>query len=208
MTSVSLATGAESVSIFFTSTTRPGEPFRIDWFGKWSYAVALSPYYALLIILMVRYRVILRFATWKFFFAVSALLFIVLGLLFEWIADILYVWSFPPGRDLFMIRVPIFGWFTGHEIPICEFLWIVGVVPLFYYLYLWATLVFYDVIYVVDENGDTYKKEERWVGFHDSTHILTRPKGRKGRENETLVLERKPGMVSRVTKRIFNARKT
>jgi len=208
MTSAGFArAGAEIVSDSFT-TTGPGEPFRIDWFGKWSYAVALSPYYALLIVLAVRYRVILRFATWKFFFAVSALLFMVLGVLFEWIADILYVWTFPPGRDLFMIRVPIFGWFTGHKIPICEFLWIVGVVPLFYYLYLWATLVFYDIIYVVDENGDTYKKEERWVGFHEPTHIFTRPKGKKGRENETLVLERKPGMVSCATKRLFNARKT
>ena len=105
-------------------------PLRIDWFGKWSYATALAPYYILLACLMVRYRVILKFATWKFFFFVSALLFMLLGLVFEWIADILYVWSFPAGRDLFMIKVPIFGWFTGHEIPVCEFLWILGVVPL------------------------------------------------------------------------------
>ncbi len=183
-------------------------PFRIDWFGKWSYGVALAPYYLLLICLVVKYRVILKFATWKFFFGVSALLFLVLGLLFEWIADILYVWTFPPGRDLFMIKVPIFGWFTGHEIPVCEFLWIVGVVPLFYYLYLWATLVFYDIIYVVDENGDTYKKEERWVGFHGTTHILTRPKGQKGREHECELTRRNPGFISRVTQGITHAKKT
>ncbi len=193
------------------STTLPVQdvhaPFRIDWFGKWSYVAALTPYYLLLIALIFRYRVILRFATWKFFFSASALLFTMLGLLFEWIADILYVWSFPPGRDLFMIKVPIFGWFSGHEIPVCEFLWILGVVPLFYYLYLWATLAFYDIIYVVDENGDTYKKEERWVGLHEPTRILTRMKGQKGREHETVLDCRNPGIISRTTKRIMNARK-
>jgi hypothetical protein len=186
----------------------PATPFRINCFGKWSYAVALAPYYLLLAVLIIRYRVVLRFATWKFFFAVSIVIFMVLGLLFEWIADILYVWAFPPGRSLFMIRVPIFGWFTGHEIPICEFLWIVGVVPLFYYLYLWATLAFYDIIYVVDENGNTYKKEERWVGLHAPTHILTRPKGKKGREFEQLLLERKPGMMCRAVKKIGHVGKT
>ena len=195
-----------SPPLALASDTSP--PLRINWFGKWSYAAALSPYYLLLAILAFRYRVVLRFATWKFFFFVSVLLFMVLGLLFEWIADILYVWTFPPGRDLFMIKVPIFGWFTGHEIPICEFLWIVGVVPLFYYLYLWATLAFYDIIYVVDENGDTYKKEERWVGLHEPTHILTRPKGKKGREFERALLERKPGLISRATRKLGHARKT
>lgn len=180
-------------------------PFIINTFGIWSYSVALAPYYVLLFTMVARYRVILRFATWKFFFAVSALLFLVLGLLFEWIADILFVWTFPPGRDLFTIRVPIFGWFTGHRIPICEFLWIVGVVPLFYYLYLWATLVFYDIIYVVDENGDTYKKEERWVGLHKPTRILTRPKGKKGQENECELMRRDPGFVSRAARKMRHA---
>jgi len=183
----------------------PGEPFRVDWFGRWSYAAALVPYYLLLAALAIRYRIILRFATWKFFFTVSALLFMVLGVTFEWIADVLYVWSFPPERDLFMMRVPIFGWFTGHKIPVCEFLWILGVVPLFYYLYLWATLVFYDIVYVVDENGNTYKKEERWVGFHEPSHIFTRPKGRKGREFEKELLVRAPGVVSRTCKRFYHA---
>lgn len=186
---------------------RATEPFRIDWFGKWSYSVALAPYYALLAILVYRYRVILQFATWKFFFGVSALLFLVLGLLFEWIADVLYVWTFPPGRDFFEIRVPIFGWITGHRIPICEFLWILGVVPLFYYLYLWATLVFYDIVYVVDETGNTYKKEERWAGFHKPTRILTRKKGMKGQEHERELLRRDPGFVSRTTRRLRHARK-
>jgi hypothetical protein len=183
-------------------------PFRIDTFGRWSYATALTPYYILLAVLAYRYRVILRFATWKFFFFASALLFMLLGLVFEWIADILFVWTFPPGRDLFMIKVPIFGWFTGHEIPVCEFLWILGVVPLFYYLYLWATLGFYDIIYVVDENGDTYKKEERWVGFREPTRILTRKKGAKGREHERELLRRSPGILSRTTKRIMDDRIT
>ena len=182
--------------------------FRIDWFGRWSYAAALTPYYLLLFVLIWRYRVILRFATWKFFFGATALLLVVLGLLFEWIADILFVWTFPPGRYLCLIEVPIFGWITGHRIPLCEFLWIVGVVPLFYYLYLWATLVFYDIIYVVDENGNTYKKEERWVGLHKPTRILTRPKGRKGQENECELLRREPGFVSRTTKRIRRVKET
>lgn len=196
----------------FASTTAgvPVEPapLRIDSFGKWSYAAALAPYYILLFSLVMRYRVILRFTTWKFFFAVSALLFMILGVLFEWIADILYVWTFPPGRYLFMIEVPIFGWFTGHRIPLCEFLWILGVVPLFYYLYLWATLVFYDVIYVVDEHGHTYKKEERWVGFHKPTRILTRKKGMKGREHECELFCRHPGLVARTTQRRMYAGKT
>ena len=103
-----------------------------------------------------------------------------------------------------MIKVPIFGWFTGHEIPICEFLWILGVVPLFYYLYLWATLVFYDIIYVVDEHGQTYKKEERWVGFHRTTRILTRKKGRKDRKHEVELLRRDPGFIARKTEGFFH----
>ena len=184
-----------------------GTPLRIDWFGRWSYVAVLTPYYILLGVLVFRYRVILRFATWKFFFFVSAVLFSVLGLLFEWVADIVYVWTFPPGRDLFEIRVPIFGWFTGHKIPICECLWILGVVPLFYYLYLWGTLAFYDIIYVVDENGNTYKREERWVGLHQPTRILTRPKGKKGREFETELHRRNPGMFARVIKSFSNAPK-
>lgn len=206
-----LALGAESAmdgSLASVAGHAKAAPFRIDFFGKWSYSAALAPYYLLLAGLAFRYRVILKFATWKFFFFVSALLFTLLGLVFEWIADILFVWTFPEGRDLFMIKVPIFGWFTGHEIPICEFLWILGVVPLFYYLYLWATLAFYDIIYVVDENGDTYKKEERWVGLHEPTRILTRKKGSKGREHESELLCRKPGIMSRVAKRIMDARKT
>ena len=184
------------------------QPFTIDTFGKWSYAVALVPYYSLLAFLVVRYRVILRFATWKFFFGATTLLLVVLGLMFEWIANVLFVWTFPPDRHLRLIEVPIFGWITGHRIPVCEFLWIVGVVPLFYYLYLWATLVFYDIIYVVDEDGNTYKKEERWTGFHKPTRILTRPKGKKGQENEHELLRREPGFVSRATRKVDHAKPT
>lgn len=190
----------------FPQPTEP--PAHFNGFGKWSYATALAPYYALLLFLAWKYRMILQFATWKFFFCATVLLFLMLGLVFEWIADILYVWSFPAGRDVFMIRVPIFGWFTGHKIPVCEFLWILGVVPLFYYLYLWATLAFYDIIYVVDENGDTYKKEERWVGFHEATRILTRKKGMKDRKYEEELLRRNPGFVARTSKRFFHASKT
>jgi hypothetical protein len=181
------------------------EPYVLKQTGQWSYALALSPYYGLLLFLAWKYRVILQFATWKFFFCLSVLVFLLLGLLFELLADVLYVWTFPPGRDLFMIRVPIFGWFTGHKIPVCEFLWILGVVPLFYYLYLWATLVFYDIIYVVDEHGQTYKKEERWVGFHETTRILTRPKGMKDRKHEKQLLRRDPGFIARKTQRFFHA---
>jgi len=185
-----------------------GTPYIATGTGKWSYGLALAPYYALLLSLAWRYQVILRFATWRMFFFLSVGVFLLLGLIFELLADVLLVWTFPDGRDLFLIRVPIFGWFTGHKIPICEFLWILGVVPLFYYLYLWATLVFYDIVYVVDEQGQTYKKEERWVGFHETTRILTREKGKKGRENETELLRRNPGFIARTTKHWSNARKT
>ena len=180
------------------------EGFHIDWFGRWSYQVVLLPYYALLMKLTWKYRVIWSFRNWWHFIRSTVFVILVLGVTFEWIADIFYVWDFPPGRDLFMIRVPIFGWFTGHTIPVSEFLWIVGVVPLFYYLYFWATLVFHDVIYVYDETtAKFYKKEERWVGFHEETRILKRPKGKKGREFEMPLLTRKPGVVSRVSKRFM-----
>lgn len=185
-----------------------GTPYILAETGRWSYFLALVPYYALLLILAWKYEVILQFATWKFFFFLSVGAFLSLGLVFELLADVLFVWTFPPGRDLFMIRVPIFGWFTGHRIPVCEFLWILGVVPLFYYLYLWATLVFYDIIYVVDEQGQTYKKEERWAGFHEPTRILTRKKGEKGREFETELYRRNPGFIARKIKHWSDARKT
>lgn len=185
-----------------------GTPYVATGTGKWSYAIALAPYYALLLWLARRFKVILQFATWRIYFCLSVGVFLLLGLIFELMADVLLVWTFPPGRDLFEIRVPIFGWFTGHKIPVCEFLWILGVVPLFYYLYLWATLVFYDIIYVVDEQGRTYKKEERWAGFHEPTRILIRGKGKKGRENETELLRRNPGFIARRTKRWLDARKT
>lgn len=183
------------------------EPWRIDSFGQWSYPFVVSWYLVLLGALVWRYRIILRFMTWRVFIATAVMLMLVLGMFFEWVAGIFYVWTFPPGRDLFEIRIPIFGWVSGHRIPICEFGWIAIVVPLFYYLYLWATLVFYDIIYVVDEDGNTYKKEERWVGFHGTTRILTRPKGKKGREFETVLQERPPGFVARCSMKYLDARK-
>src|SRR4030042_5670158 len=124
------------------------EGFQIDCLGRWSYPAVLLPYYVLLIYLVWKYRVIWSFRNWWHFVRSTVLAILVLGLLFEWIADIFHVWDFPPGQDLCWIQVPIFGWITGHRIPVSEFLWIVGVVPLFYYLYFWATLVFDDVISV------------------------------------------------------------
>ncbi len=177
------------------------EPLRIDYFGEWSYAVALAPYFLILLYSVWHFRVILQFANWKFFILTSCLCFLVLGLAFEWIAGMLYVWTFPEGRDLFWIPIPLFGWITGNRIPICELLWIAIVIPLFYYLYFWATLVFNDIIYVVDENGDLYKREERWVGFFGDTHVAKRLKGRRGQENETVLHTRPPGFVARTAKR-------
>lgn len=186
--------------------------FHINRLGQWSYAAALLPYYGLLIWLAIRYRVVFRFATWKFFFFLTAALLLVLGVAFEWIADVLYVWTFPPGRDLCMIRVPIFGWIFGHEIPICEFLWIVGVIPLFYFLYLWATLAFYDIIYVVDKDGNTYKREERWVGPHEPTRILVRKKFEAGEDrnlkHEEEKFRRNPTWVGRKAKRFFDVKES
>jgi hypothetical protein len=184
------------------------EPFHINWFGRWSYAVALAPYYGLLVWLGVKYRVIWKFRAWQHFFLVTAAALLFLGIFFEWIADVLFVWTFPPGRDFFMVRVPIFGWFTGHTIPICEFLWIFGVVPLFYYLYLWATLAFYDVIYVLDDKGNVLKKEERWVGPHEPTRILTRHKDSKDGEQEVEHFRRKATWIGRKAKRFFDVKRS
>ena len=153
---------------------------------------------------MWRFRVIFRFANWIFFILTSCLCFLVLGLAFEWIAGILYVWTFPVGRDFFWLPIPLFGWITGNQIPICELLWIAVVIPLFYYLYFWATLVFNDIIYVVDDNGDFYKREERWVGFLGPTHISTRRKGQRGRENETVLHSRPPGFVARAAQKFHD----
>lgn len=184
------------------------QPFHINFLGRASYAAMLAPYYALLVGLVWHYRVILRFMNWLFFILASGLLMFVLGLALEWMADLFYVWSFPVGRDFFYLEIPIFGWITGHRVPFCELLWILGVVPLFYYLWFWATLVFNDVIYVVDENGNYYKKEERWAGFHTTTRILTRPKGMKGREYERVLHVRSPGFVSKTIRKFKHVPKT
>jgi hypothetical protein len=184
------------------------EPFHIDFFGRASYLAILAPYYVLLAALVWHFRVILQFMNWRFYILASGMVMLLLGLALEWLADLLYVWSFPVGRDFGYIKIPIFGWLTGHRIPICELFWIVGVVPLFYYLWFWATLVFNDVIYVVDENGNFYKKEERWVGFHKPTRILTRPKYQRGQENERVLKLRQPGFVSKTIRKIKHAKTT
>ena len=178
------------------------EPLRIDALGPWAYAVVLLPYALLLALSIWHFRVILRLVNWRFFFNFSFVLLLVVGLLFELLAGVFYVWSFPDGRHLVQIRIPIFGWFTGHRIPIEEFLWIVLVIPLFYYLYLWTTLVFCDVIFVLDEQGRLYKREERWVGFFGETRIAVRRKGERGREFERPLLTRPPGCVARLLRRL------
>jgi hypothetical protein len=119
---------------------------------------------------------------------------------------VIIVWDFPSGRHLFKLPVPLFGWLTGHRVPVEELVWIVAVVPLFYYLYLWSTLLFHDIVYVVDEAGRFYKREERWVGFLEPTKITTRLRGRRGRENETILKVRPPGFVARLLKRLFHDR--
>jgi hypothetical protein len=173
------------------------EPFSIDAFGRWSYACVLIPYVVLLGFSMWRFRVILGLVNWRFFFKASFVVLLVLGLFFEMMACAFKAWAFPEGRHLFQILIPIFGWFTGHRIPIEEFLWIALVIPLFYYLYLWTTLVFYDVIFVIDTDGSLYKREERWVGFFGETRISRRRRGERGREHETPLLVRSPGWVAR-----------
>jgi hypothetical protein len=169
--------------------------------GHYAYLVALSPYYGLLLVLAWRYRIITRHEKWRFFFLTALLLFGLLGLLFEWIAGVLHVWVFPPETHTFQLRIPIFGWITGHAVPIEELLWIAGVIPLFYYLYLWATLVFYDIIYVLDGEGNFYKREERWRGFFAETSIRERRKGERGQQFETVLRRRRPGFVARVCQR-------
>ena len=172
-------------------------PVRIDCLGVWSYSVVLLPYFMILAWFIWHYRILWRFKTWEFFIQMACVMFLVLGLGFEWIAQMFYAWTFPPGRFLFDVEIPIFGWLTHNKVPFEELLWIALVIPLFYYLYLWATLVFFDIIYVVDEQGKFYKREERWVGFFGDTHICVRPKGKRGQENETKLHKRRAGFVAR-----------
>jgi hypothetical protein len=181
-------------------------PMDIALFGHWSYAFCVSLYGLLMVVLMWYFRVTFRFAVWRFFFTITFYALLVLGLGFEWMADLFGVWQFDKARHLFDIKVPIFGWITGHRVPIEEILWITLVVPLFYYLYLWSTLLFHDIIYVIDEKGKFYKREERWVGFLETTRITTRLKGRRGQENETVIKIRKPGFIARWIKRTFYER--
>jgi hypothetical protein len=200
---------ADEITKFATATnTSPFFESKPAWvlngFGRWSYFMTLIPYYVLLGSLAWRYRVIWRFANWWFFFRAVLLVMVVLGFALEFLADVLYVWDFPPGRDFGLMYVPIFGWFSGNKVPVCELGWILGIGPLFYYLWFWATLVFHDVIYVMNDDGTFYKKEERWVGFHGPTRIRTRRKNQRGQENERTVLERPPGFIARSLRRRQN----
>ena len=179
------------------------QPLRFNFCGHWSYATVLLPYVILLALSIWRFRVIIKIVKWRIFFNFSLATFLVLGLFFEAMAGAFYVWSFPAGRHLWQMRIPIFGWFTGLVIPIEEFCWIALVIPLFYYLYLWTTLVFCDIIFVLGEKGKFYKREERWVGFLDETRIAVRNKGERGREFERPILVRPPGFVARRVNRLL-----
>ena len=179
------------------------EPFTVDLLGRWSYAFCVSLYGLLLVRLLWYFRCTFQFAVWRFFMTVTVYTLLILGFLFEWIADVFFVWTFPDGRHLFKLPVPIFGWITGHKVPIEELIWIIAVVPLFYYLYLYSTLLFHDIIYVVDENGRFYKREERWVGFTRATKITMRKKGERGQEHEVLVQGREPGFIAKWLGRHF-----
>jgi hypothetical protein len=150
------------------------------------------------------FRCTFQFAVWRFYITITVYVLLTLGLFFEWMADIFRVWTFPEGRHLAQLPVPVFGWVTGHRVPVEELLWIALVVPLFYYLYLYSTLLFHDIIYVVDGDGRFYKREERWVGFTRATRITRRVKGQRGQENEVLVQTRPPGFIARWLGRHFN----
>lgn len=176
---------------------------RFNFCGHWSYLTVLVPYMVLLALSVWRFRVIIKIVKWRIFFNFSLTSLLVLGLFFETMAGAFYVWSFPEGRYLWKIPIPIFGWFTGLSIPIEEFLWIALVIPLFYYLFLWTTLLFCDIIFVIDEKGKLYKREERWVGFLGETKIAVREKGRRGREFERALLVRPPGFAARMAKRLL-----
>ena len=60
-------------------------------------------------------------------------------------------------------------------------------------------LLFHDIIYVVDEDGRFYKREERWVGFTRATKIAQRRKGERGQEHEVLVQRRAPGSIRAIS---------
>lgn len=179
------------------------QPFTIDVLGRWSYAFCVSLYVVLLACLLWYFRRTFRFAVRRFYVTFSVYVLLALGFFFEWIADIFFVWDFPEGRHLVKLPVPVFGWVTGHRVPLEELLWIAAVVPLFYFLYMYSTLLFHDIIYVVDEDGRFYKREERWVGFTRATKITTRRKGERGQEHEVLVQGRPPGFIARWLGRHF-----
>lgn len=172
------------------------EPFYIDALGRWSYPFVVSLYVVTLVIMMRYFRVTFRFSRWKVFFANSVVFLLILGFGFELIAGIFRAWEFDPDRHLFDIHIPLYGWITGHKIPVSEAIWIIAVVPLFYYFYLWCIFMFNDIIYVVDKKGKLYKREQRWVGLRGVTRLLVRPKGKKGRRYEKVMKTRKPGKLA------------
>jgi hypothetical protein len=63
-------------------------------------------------------------------------------------------------------------------------------------------------VYVVDEEGRFYKREERWVGFTRATRITRRLKGQRGQEHEVLLQSRPPGFFGRALGRYFHERET
>jgi hypothetical protein len=183
------------------------QPIRFNFSGHWSYLIVLVPYILLLAVSVWRFRVIIPIVKWRIFFNFSLTSLLVLGLFFETMAGAFYVWSFPDGRFLWKIPIPLFGWFTGLAIPIEEFLWIALVIPLFYYLFLWTTLLFCDIIFVLDEKRKLYKREERWVGFLGETKIAVREKGRHGREFERAILVRPAGFAARMATHFLNRKR-
>src|SRR3990172_10931671 len=103
------------------------EPFHIDALGRWSYLFVVSQYFIVLFALVFYFKVTFKFERWKLFFVISVNTLLILGFAFEWIAGIFKVWGFDPSRFLLSIPIPIYGWFTGHRIPVEEAMWIVSV---------------------------------------------------------------------------------
>jgi len=180
------------------------QPIYINALGHWSYFTVVSVYYLLTFYLLFYFRKTFRFARRKIFFACTAGCLLFLGFALELLSGIFQTWTFIEGNFLFEIWIPIFGRWACHKIPFSEALWIVVSIPMFYYLYLWFTFVFHDLIYVMTEEEKFYKREDRWVGFFGTTKIAFRKMGEKGQENETTVRIRKPGLLARL---IAKARK-
>lgn len=178
------------------------QPFYINALGQWSYFAVVSIYYVLTFALLIYFKKTFRFARRRAFFACTAGSLLFLGFGLELLSGIFQTWTFIDGKFLFEIWIPIFGRWACHKIPLSEALWIAVSIPMFYYLYLWFTLVFHDLIYVMTAEGKFYKREDRWVGFFGTTKIAFRTKGNKGQENETTVRIRKPGILARLIAKV------